>query len=299
MKKLLKWLGILVALFVVIVLIAAIAINMKSKSALNQKFSVNPEHIEVSQDSAVLARGKYITHIICASCHGHQFEGKWMIEDDVFGHAAAPNISGATGSPTANYKMEDWVRSIRHAVSPEGRGLMIMPAHNYIHFSEADLSAIVSYMMQVPAVEKEWPEAKWGPMGKMLIGTGQIPNMIPAAEIDHDMDFPADPESDPVSNGRYLTTVFGCSDCHGANLNGAETPDPTSPISSNLTPAGNLGNWNDEDFIHTMRTGVTPEGKTLNNDYMPWQGVGQATDEDLASIFAYLSSIDALENGYE
>jgi hypothetical protein len=37
-----------------------------------------------------------------------------------------------------------------------------------------------------------------------------------------------------------------------------------------------------------MRIGVTPEGRRLRKQYMPWDAVGQLRDDELRALHAYL-----------
>lgn len=69
---------------------------------------------------------------------------------------------------------------------------------------------------------------------------------------------------------------------------------------ANLTPdpATGSGNWTPELFIKMMRT-----GKYMGQDRgrpimppMPWEAIGQLSDEDLKSMFAYLQSIPPVNN---
>jgi hypothetical protein len=66
--------------------------------------------------------------------------------------------------------------------------------------------------------------------------------------------------------GRYLVDISGCRTCHQEQLHGGKHPDPNSPPVPNLTPAGKIANWPKGEFIHTMRTGVTPDGSFLNSE---------------------------------
>jgi hypothetical protein len=45
--------------------------------------------------------------------------------------------------------------------------------------------------------------------------------------------------------------------------------------------------WNLEDFISTMRTGIDPAGHELGHQ-MPWQPIGKLDDEELAALYQYL-----------
>lgn len=69
-------------------------------------------------------------------------------------------------------------------------------------------------------------------------------------------------------------------------------------FASNLTPdpQTGIGDWDEEDFIKTIRTG---QHLGMGRDIlppMPWQTLAKATDDDLRAIFAYLHSLPAVPN---
>jgi mono/diheme cytochrome c family protein len=86
--------------------------------------------------------------------------------------------------------------------------------------------------------------------------------------------------------GRYLGT--SCIGCHGATLSGGRIPGvpPDWPAASNLTPAPGaaIARWSDTEFAKTMRTGTTPEGRMLDQKYMPWRMLGKMTDEEMQAL---------------
>lgn len=66
----------------------------------------------------------------------------------------------------------------------------------------------------------------------------------------------------------------------------------------NLTPhkENGLGEWTEQQFIDTLRTGRRQgRGRELLPP-MPWQAYGKASDEDLKAIFAYLKSLPPSAN---
>ena len=69
-------------------------------------------------------------------------------------------------------------------------------------------------------------------------------------------------------------------------------------FTANLTPdkETGLGNWTEEQFIQTLRTGKRLGIGRPILPPMPWTMIGSATDEDLKSIFAYLQSLPAVKN---
>jgi len=84
---------------------------------------------------------------------------------------------------------------------------------------------------------------------------------------------------------------ISCVDCHGENLGGeAMTEDPilANLFAANLTPAGNLSSWSQADFFETIRTGMTPDGRQLDGEWMPWPTLAKMTDDELQAIWLYL-----------
>jgi mono/diheme cytochrome c family protein len=67
---------------------------------------------------------------------------------------------------------------------------------------------------------------------------------------------------------------------------------------SNLTPdrATGIGAWSERTFVQAMRDGRhRGDGRPLLPP-MPWQNVARLTDDDLRSVFRYLTSIPAVAN---
>ncbi|MEJ2505722.1 MAG: c-type cytochrome [Ignavibacteriaceae bacterium] len=67
---------------------------------------------------------------------------------------------------------------------------------------------------------------------------------------------------------------------------------------ANLTPdnATGIGTLSEEMFVKTLREGKwMGVGRPLLPP-MPWQGIGQMTDQDLKAIYAYLMSLPPIQN---
>jgi mono/diheme cytochrome c family protein len=69
-------------------------------------------------------------------------------------------------------------------------------------------------------------------------------------------------------------------------------------FAANLTPdeVTGIGAWTEESFIKALRTGKHLGAGRAILPPMPWQPIGECTDEDLSDIFAYLQSIKPIEN---
>jgi mono/diheme cytochrome c family protein len=121
-----------------------------------------------------------------------------------------------------------------------------------------------------------------------------IPNVI---SIDHNAPRPIAPEPGvTVEYGKYLAHT--CVICHGQELNGKTISEggPEKYVALNLTPGGELRGWSEEDFITTMRTGVTPSGHHII-DVMPWKYFSQMNDGELKAMWMYLQSLPLLPQG--
>lgn len=298
MKKILKWTAIVLVSIVALVGIIVFGLVFSTNARLSKTYTIPAETIAIPTDSATLAFGERYVTSVCAECHGPRLNGKLFFNEPGLGKIITPNLTkGAGGLPA--YTTEDWVRALRHGVNKEGRALFIMPSDNYGNLSEADLGAIIAYLQSFPPVDsEEQAVTELTLMARILLALGAFGDkVIPAEIIDHERPLQSAPAADLTAEyGKYLVSISGCTTCHGPQLNGAKDPNPKAPIAPNITSGGNFGHWGQEHFINTMRTGVTPEGKALQNEFMPWNAFKEMTDDELTAIYLYLNSLDALED---
>lgn len=104
---------------------------------------------------------------------------------------------------------------------------------------------------------------------------------------------PAVPYStDPAAleRGRYLYSSRGCVDCHGANGGGATLADDGKGLKlagPNLTAgSARMAAYQPVDWVRSIRHGVGADGRPLR--LMPSEDYNRLTDQDLASIVAYV-----------
>lgn len=296
MWRILKLLGILAVALIGVLAIAFAATFSISESRLNKTFQVDPGSVPVLSDPETIAEGERLAIIRgCTDCHGSDLGGKVVIDDPAVGMIFATNLTSGEGGVGPDYTEIDYLRAIRHGVNPEGRGLVIMPSTEYFVLSDEDTGALIAYLISLPPVDRTQPEPKISPLGRVLITLRQLPPL--AAEIiDHTAPRPAAPQR--VANeefGAYLVT--SCMGCHGPNLAGGPVPGspPEAPQAANLTPAGNPGNWTEEEFIKAMKTGVTPEGQTLDPKVMPWPIANAMTEVELQALWAYISNLKPVQ----
>lgn len=98
-------------------------------------------------------------------------------------------------------------------------------------------------------------------------------------------------DEDSVKEGRRLTQVKGCYDCHGSDLAGKLFAD-AGPVGryagSNLTGKGIGAVYTDQDWVRAIRHGLAPDGRKLI--FMPSAEFASLSDEDLGKIIAFIKS---------
>ena len=173
-----------------------------------------------------------------------------------------------------------------------------MPSRVWYYLSDEDLADLIAYLKTLPPVDNELPRTDLGPLGLVMLALGQLPPEITAPDalvIDHNGPRPITPEPGvTVEYGEYLAVP--CTLCHKANFNGGMITTDAEYLAPNLTMGGEMHAWAEEDFITTMRTGVTPSGHQLKS-VMPWKYFGQMTDDELQAVWMYLQSLPALPQG--
>lgn len=290
LKKILKITGIVV----VVVCLAAAAFYTKvyfsTESRRNQVYNFQPEKIELRTDSAFLAYGeRMITARGCNDCHGTDLGGKVFVNDPALGLLTASNLTKGKGGLPQDFSTDDWVLALKHGVRRDGKPLLFMPSHEYAQFSEYDLASIIAYCQQLPNIDRELAEDELGPVGRILTDLGKLP-MFPVEMIDHTKPLVKEVKAEiSVEYGKYLSV--GCQGCHKETMKGGEAVAPGFPIVADITSTGNPGKWTADQFISTLRTGVTPEGKTLKPEEMPWTMTKVYTDTELKALHLYLTSL--------
>jgi cytochrome c5 len=294
MKKVLKWIGIVLGSLIFLVICLVFILSAGYERRLKKTYKIQPQSVRIpTADSLTLAEGKKWVNNLCTHCHGEQLQGTKFFNDPSLGTLIAPNLTPA--GVVKNYSDIDWVRAIRHGVTPQGRPLMIMPANEFISLSEEHLGQIIAYLKSLPGVRQEWEASKFNLMAKVLIQAGAFGKIIPVEYIDHQAKLGNSPQRKNTKvYGAYLVQVSGCRACHGEQLNGAPNHDPAGPPAPNLTPAGNLPKWGEAGFITTIRTGKTPDGKLMDQKFMPWKNISEQDDEALKAIYTYLLAQQAV-----
>lgn len=315
--KILKILGVTV--LVILIGIGGLLIYV---SASLPNVGAAPD-IEIEQTAERIEKGKHLANnvMVCMHCHTPQEKqkfahplnpdslgaggGHYGPAEGLPGHFYAPNITPAA--------LGDWTdgeiyRAIAEGVNKDGQALFpLMPHPNYGNIEQEDIYSIIAYLRTLDPIEKEIPKREiFFPMNLIL-------KTIPK-EATHQM---VKDTSDPVAWGKYLVTSASCSDCHSPMENGAFIPglefaggrefpmlDGSIVRTSKITPdeMTGIGTWGETEFVQRFKSyadtnfvfSTVATGQF--NTAMPWKNYAQMSEKELKAIYAYLRSINAVEN---
>ena len=289
-KKILKVIGTVLGVLVLAVCIYYAKVYITTEQRLHKKYEVRIQPLEIKKDSASLALGARLVKTKgCTDCHGADLGGKIFVDDAALGILSAANLTKGKGGRPADYSEQDFVRALKHGLRRGDTPLIFMPAHEYTLLSETDMSAIIAYCSTLPNVDRELPETNLGPLAKILADLGKLP-LLPAEMIDHTRKLVKDVKAEiSIEYGKYLST--SCQGCHKETMKGGEPVAPGYPVVADISSTGRPGKWTDEQFISTLRTGVTPEGKVLKPEQMPWPMAKEFTDLELKALHLYLNNL--------
>lgn len=297
MRKVLKVLGFAAAGVAAALVAIATVVYVSSSNRLRKTFNVTARPVLIPTSAEAIARGKHVAETRgCVDCHGREYAGAQVIDDGAMGRLWGTNLTRGKGSAVADFRDEDWVRAIRHGVARDGRGLFIMPAEEYSHFSDDDLGSVIAFLKTVPPVDRERVPTSHGPVARVLLTLGKI--KLPAETIDHPNLAPIAPLKGPTADyGRYV--AHSCTGCHGANFSGGkiDVGPPGWPEARNLTPhaSGDLARWTEADFFRAIREAKRPDGTVLS-EVMP-RGFAGLDDTELRALFTFLRSLPPVPKG--
>jgi mono/diheme cytochrome c family protein len=295
MKKIFKWIGIGLGSLVGLILLVALVLFFMGNARLNKTYDFPPSNLTLPTDAASLEFGKHRAEVLCAGCHGADLSGieDWFSAGPLGTIDSANLTSGEGGFGREATSVEDYVRAIRHGIDPEGKPIFMPAVVSTANLSDEDLAAIIAYVQSVPPVDHITHGQNFAPLAKILLAAGVL-DKLPVETVSHATQVTAPVKGATVEYGEYMVNTNDCRICHGPNLNGGPFPDPTiTKISPNLTPGGELGFWTEEQFMTTIRTGVTPSGHELDNNFMAWKDYSNFYDDELKAIWLYLQSIPA------
>lgn len=292
MRNGVRWLLRIAAGFLVIIVGVAIYVYAASQSLFARRYVFEVRAPAVPKDAAELTRGEHLARAVhdCAGCHGADHGGQSILKNGMLGQIYGGNLTSGRGSVVQGYTDADWARAIRHGVTRDGRGLLMMSSDAYSAISDRDLGATIAYLRSLPPVDRETLPSYAGPLGRFLFLISALP--LPAAKLDHQkieaVSAPA--EAATAEYGRYLAVTSGCPSCHGQDLAGQPLGNTRS---TNITPAA-LGSWSEQDFEAALRRGVAPGGRKLGVMMPSERAFSRLTDLEVKALWLWSRTVPSV-----
>jgi len=260
---------------------------------MERHIDVKVAPVALRNDADSITRGRYIFMSRgCTECHGIDGAGKTLADDGKGLLLHAPNITPVPGGVVAAYTADDWTRTIRHGVKPNGRPAIVMPSEDYARMNDNDLASMVAFLRQMPAKPGPSTTLQMPMPVKALYAFGMIKDA--AERIDHALPPPpVAPDAPTAVHGAYVVNT--CIGCHGANLSGGKIPGapPDWPAAANLTPGEGsaMPRYADaESFKAMLRTGKRPDGSAVST-VMPFVALKELNDVDAQALYLHLKTL--------
>jgi mono/diheme cytochrome c family protein len=318
MRKVFKWLGIVILLFAILVfgLVGYVKFFLPDVGpAPELKVEITPERVE---------RGHYLANsvAVCMDCHSKRDWTRYSgpLTGDL--GSGGEKFDQSLGFPGAFYSknitpyaLKSWTdgeifRAVTTGVNKDGKAMMpVMPYHYYGQVDKEDIYSIIAYLRTLPAVESTVPESIPDfPFSVIL-------NTIPRKGEAQTRPQPAD----TIAYGGYLVKMAACVECHtkvddkaqliaGTEFGGGRefmlpwgtvrTPNITSHTTG-------IGAWSRGQFVSRFKmytdTAYHSPVLTMNdfNTIMPWTMYGNMSEADLSAIYQYLRTLKPIENTVE
>lgn len=312
MKKLLKIVGILLA---IIVVVAVGGVTYITQALPN---IAAPKDLKVELTPERVTRGEYLAnHVtVCMDCHSTRDWSKFSapLESGTLGKGGevfdrAMNFPGRFVSKNLTpFHLKDWsdgdiYRAITSGMSKDGHPFFpVMPYPNYNKLATEDVYSIIAYLRTLPSIESTPETSKADfPMNIIL-------HTMPEPAHPMHLPKPTDPDY-----GAYMVNAAGCKVCHTKMEKGKAVgepfaggfefkfPDGSITRSANITPdtLTGIGAWNKAMFIRKFKgfadSTYTPSEVNWKTHepqtVMPWMMYDGMAEQDLGAIYDYLRAL--------
>lgn len=281
MKKILKWLGFVVAGLGLVVLALSAYVFMVSSRVLAATHTPRATALAIPTEASEIEEGKRLATLAgCMHCHGDALGGQLVHDFPNLARFVAPNVS----SLQQTYTDAQLDAVIREGIKADGTGLLFMPAEMFHHMRDEDVARIIAYLRTMPPVPGTNDRMEIRPLGRALIAAGEFKTGPRAIAELAEMAPPVNSfdAADPVSRGKYLVMNL-CTECHAQNLEGI--PMAKSP------PLSVAKSYSLEQFERLMHDGVGVGDRTF--DLMTPTSkarFSQLRPDEVSAMHAYLQS---------
>lgn len=311
MKKLLKFLGIVVVLIVVIILAALAYFNFKGIPS----YAVEKIDYHIVSTPQSIERGKKLATMLCAGCHMNPetgtLTGTQMLDaPGEFGVIYSANIT-----QDKKYGIGEWTDAeimylLRTGIKRDGKYAPPYMA-KLPKMADEDINAIISFLRSGDKLvaPDPTPDKPCEPslLTKVLSNTAFVPLPMPEGKIE------MPDTNDKLELGKYLAQNLECFSCHSADFKTNNFLEPEKSegyfgggnktlntkgeliLTLNLTPdkETGIGNWSEEKFLKALKYGLKDGEEALRYPMKPYV---QLTDYEVSAIYTYLQSIPPIKN---
>lgn len=257
--------------------------------------------VTIPVDVQHVQRGGYLFRGLaaCGFCHGETADPEAVPSGgrpyyDAHGAVAAANLTPARAGIGA-WQPVELLNVFRKGTGKGGKFLSTTAHRGYEWMSDEDLLSVLGYLRTLPAVEKEVSRRDVSVIDRNTTGlfeaAREVQGFVPRVSSRHELEY-----------GKYLVDhVARCGSCHnsvdtlltsevylgGSAVIRTEAGEKTAPGITGSTVFG-IGSWSEEQIVHYLRTGVTPDNKRSDPAFCPTNFYRNASNEDLLAIARYL-----------
>jgi cytochrome c553 len=265
-----------------------------------------PDPVSEPPPSLYVEQGKTLVKGLaaCGFCHGASnnpeadLSGGQLLYDS-YGAVTVPNITPSEGA-IGNWSTFQIMKLIRSGKRPDESLISTDLHEGFEWMSDEDLLSVISYIKNIPAVEKKVERRSISALDRNTTGffksekvvTGYVPEIDKSYQLEY---------------GQYLVdNVARCGVCHNTKstvlseeryLAGGTVFKSSNgeKVAPNITQAENagIGSWSEEEIVEYLKTGEGPGGKTSDTSFCPVEFYKNALPEDQVSIAKYLKSVPA------
>jgi mono/diheme cytochrome c family protein len=257
-------------------------------------------------DPALVTRGEYLAKAgDCIACHtnpgGALFAGGRALPTP-FGTIYSSNVTPDRATGIGKWTADDFYKTMHEGRFPDG-GLLypIMPYASYTKVTRADSDAIFAYLRSIPAVNRpDRPNELQFPYDnrQLILGWRTLYFNQGAYQ-------PDTTKSPEWNRGAYLVSGLGhCAMCHSP-INALGGSPESKAFQGGLIPMQNwyapsltsnkeagLGDWNIEEIVGLLRTGVSHRGAVYGPmAEVTFNSLQYLSDADVRAMAIYLKSL--------
>ncbi len=282
------------------------------------------ENITIEYTPERIERGRYLAHSVsvCMDCHStrdwNKFSGPLKpgtlgkggeYFDQKMGLPGVFVSKNITPAGISRYTDGELYRVITTGVNKEGVAMFpLMPYLYYGKMDPEDIYSIIAYVRTLAPIENAvQPSVADFPVNFIINTIPQVAEPTKRPE-----------KTDILAYGAYMTNASGCVECHTqvndkgqimkeVSFGGGREfvfPDGSIVRTANLTQdmESGIGQWTEDMFVQKFKvyadsSYVVPDVEQgAFQSVMPWTMYGHMEVDDLKAIYAYLKTIQPIEN---